>query len=614
MTDSVAFTTRRIGSTTIVALLLLVVAAPAITETVPAGVLAIGTAVAADEPADTSWTIELGGDVAAAPVVDGGTVYVANGSTVTALDPSDGDVHWTHDLDGRITASPVLDTGRVLAADEYGTIVALDAATGDPMWTYEADGAIEGPIAIDSEVAYAADGDGTVHALALDDGRAVWTHDAPRPVTTAGVVVADERVLVADADGVVHAFATDTRERLWTRSVDGNVTSTPAVHNDTVVVADTDGTVAAFTIADGEPRWTATTGLVLEPLAADERHIYVGTRDGTVNALDAETGAQNWSTTVPTDEFMGAAPAVVGDEVLVGTDDGVALGLDGRDGSERWTLEVDGGLVTTPAVGESVFVGDETGRLYARSPGAVALSIDSIERDEDTLRVEFSLENHGDEAVEREVSLDVGDDGADVVRSITADASEAVEATFEHEPIPAEDEPVIVGAGAQRVESTVPSDDDSEGSDDSDDDGGGTHGLTAPSGGGSTSDDGGSGGDAGGSVSDDSTDDDHSEDAHEDPEETGSGGNDRRIPSGSSSGGFGSGSQLDHSQFLPLPSEVEYLHYDELDSDTDDESRATVFIGEDDGLVGQEPLPGFGIAVALLGLAVTILLTRGVTR
>lgn len=608
MTNSVTFTDRRTGSITVAAVLLLVVAVLSVTEPAPAGILAVGATVAADEPSGTTWTTELGGDIAAAPVVDGGTVYVANGSTVTAVDPANGNVDWTHNLDGKITTSPALDDGQVLAAGEYGTVVALDADTGDPAWTYEADGAVEGPIAIDSGVAYAADGDGTVHALALDDGRAVWTHDAPGPVTTAGVVVADDRVLVADAEGVVHAFATDTRESLWTQSVGGNITAAPAVHDDTVVVADTEGTVASFAIADGDPDWTTTTDPVFEPLAADDRHIYVGARDGTVHALDAETGAQNWSTTVPTDEFFGPAPTVVGDEVLVGTDDSVALGLDSRGGSERWTLEVDGRLVTTPAVGESVFVGDETGRLYARSPGTVALSIDSIESDEDTLYVEFSLENHGDEAVEREVSLDVDEDGADVVRSIAVDAGESIEATFEHEPAPAEGEPVIVGAGAQRVESTVPSDDD-EDSDDSDD-GGGSHGLTAPSGG-STSDDGDSGGDADGSVSDDSTGDDHSEDAQEDPEETGSGGNDRRVPSGSSSGGFGSGSQLDHSQFLPLPSDVEYLQYDELDTDTDDGSRATVFIGEDDGLVGQEPLPGFGVVAALLGLSLAFLLVRG---
>lgn len=91
------------------------------------------------------------------------------------------------------------------------------------------------------------------------------------------------------------------------------------------------------------PRRTNTMGKS-QPAVVDGT-LYVGSTDGTVNALDAKTGATRWTydTSVPGDAHSSAVwsgPAVVGDRVYVAGQGGYLYALDRYDGTLVWRNKV----------------------------------------------------------------------------------------------------------------------------------------------------------------------------------------------------------------------------------------------------------------------------------
>jgi outer membrane protein assembly factor BamB len=81
------------------------------------------------------------------------------------------------------------------------------------------------------------------------------------------------------------------------------------------------------------PEWKTLMGDFVEPpLAADGRHIFVATRDGSVRALDPSTGEIAWQA----DGVPGTLAAADG-TVLVRAEDGTVRSLHPRTGAERWT-------------------------------------------------------------------------------------------------------------------------------------------------------------------------------------------------------------------------------------------------------------------------------------
>src|SRR5690606_17770032 len=91
--------------------------------------------------------------------------------------------------------------------------------------------------------------------------------------------------------------------------------------------------------------------LALEP-SSDGMRVYAGARDGTVAALEAETGRVVWS--VDTDLPLSAGPAYGSGLLAVGTSSGQLLLLDAETGEQRWSRAVGSEVLAPPAVTANV--------------------------------------------------------------------------------------------------------------------------------------------------------------------------------------------------------------------------------------------------------------------
>lgn len=162
----------------------------------------------------------------------------------------------------------------------------------------------------------------------------------------------------------------------------------PAIDGDRVFVSDDSGRVLAIDLTSGDTLWDSEVvktgkqgsrlffwrrkateaGLTGGP-GVGAGLVVVGGRNGEVVALDTETGAERWKTTV-TSEVI-ATPLVHSGLVIVRSGDGRTFGLDAADGTRKWVF--DRGLPTLSlrgngspvASGELVFLGYDDGTVIA---------------------------------------------------------------------------------------------------------------------------------------------------------------------------------------------------------------------------------------------------------
>jgi outer membrane protein assembly factor BamB len=151
-----------------------------------------------------------------------------------------------------------------------------------------------------------------------------------------------------------HLYALDVRGLfLWSFETGDNVATRP-------LVLDVSGLDAAG-VSAGEDR--------ASPAGRGRAHALVvfGSEDGTVYALDADSGQERWRTAAAGP--IVSSPIGAGDAIAVGSDDGTVHGLDPATGQERWQYRA-GGAIEAPIV-----AGDD-GRLFVVSRDGTLAAVD----------------------------------------------------------------------------------------------------------------------------------------------------------------------------------------------------------------------------------------------
>jgi len=134
----------------------------------------------------------------------------------------------------------------------------------------------------------------------------------------------------------------------------------------TVYVGADDGTLYAVDAATGEQEWTFTepqSRVRSSPTVMDGT-VYVGSGDGTLYAVDAATGDQEWVSNISISTYIISSPTVVDGTVYVGSgtfDGGTLHAVDAATGDREWAFTEPSNsvwssptVVADPASGESI--------------------------------------------------------------------------------------------------------------------------------------------------------------------------------------------------------------------------------------------------------------------
>lgn len=350
------------------------------------------------------WEASIGtGDkkrqrIIADPVVAEGRVFTMDSDSVVVATSTAGARLWSYDMtperdrSGEAAGGQFAYAGGVLyATTAYGNLVALDASSGEELWLQKLGATGTGAPVVSNGLVYLVAGDSTAWAIEADSGRIRWQIDGlqdqdnvqggPAPALTDGLV------LFAYGSGEVQATFREGGLRLWSAAIVGerrgivaskisDITADPVVSNGQVFVGTHSGRLVALNAGSGARNWTLRMGALAPVWPAGDSIFAVNDLNQLVR-IDASSGEVIWTQNlpgfVPTRRTTRRAaihahhgPILAGGRLLVASDDGFVRAFDPASGEMVQQISVPGGATAAPVVaGGTLYVVSAKGTLHA---------------------------------------------------------------------------------------------------------------------------------------------------------------------------------------------------------------------------------------------------------
>jgi outer membrane protein assembly factor BamB len=290
------------------------------------------------------------------------------GVAATTL-PEKLDVLWRFQAQDAIESTPAIVDGDVYIGasikDEH--LYALNLADGKEKWRYKA-GPQKVPVAVQKGRVYVGNMDGVFHCVDAAKGTKVWSFETPdQAEITSGASFIDDKVLFGCNDESLYCLS-EKGEKLWTFRVQGGpVMATPSIAQNRTFVAGCDSTLHILDATKGRELAAVELGSQIGAAAAlVGDNLYVGTMGGTVLGVDWKKAKVLW-TFEPAMNQQAFYSSVAATEklIIVGGRDRRVHAIDRTTGTEVWSFVTKGAVDSSPVVvGNRVYAGSKDRNLY----------------------------------------------------------------------------------------------------------------------------------------------------------------------------------------------------------------------------------------------------------
>jgi len=238
-------------------------------------------------------------------------------SPVPTKVPTPPEAVWTYMTGAAIWGTPAISDGIVYFGSNDDNLYAVDAQTGSLKWKFLTQGIVRSRPAIVGELVYFASDDGNLYAVEAQSGTQAWRTD------------------------IGNYLMRDKREKLGT-STDplgfDYFQSSPEVVGGKVYIGSLDGNVYALDADTGMIDWTFKTGQKVRatPTLADGV-LYIGSWDESTHALDALSGQMLWNT--PVGGEVQSTALVANGLVYTASRKASVVALDAQTGKKVWEFD-----------------------------------------------------------------------------------------------------------------------------------------------------------------------------------------------------------------------------------------------------------------------------------
>lgn len=280
--------------------------------------------------------------------VDEETIYVSSGEFVRALKLENGNQVWQYpaEADRALTfyAPPVVLDGVVLAGDYQNSVHGLNAKTGSSEWAFsDSEKRFIAPGLLVDDLVLMPSADGKLFAVS-SEGALAWTYDLSSEATWAQPVYDGETLYVASMDHFLYALEVSEAgaRQKWSFDTGGAMVASPALDEDGNLYV---GTMTQDLLAvspTGKELWRFdATGAIWGTPIVHEGQIMFGDLSGNIYALNARSGAVEW--TISVDGPVIGSGALLEDGVAFGVDE-IGVQMVGFNGTKNWSHPVAGEL------------------------------------------------------------------------------------------------------------------------------------------------------------------------------------------------------------------------------------------------------------------------------
>jgi outer membrane protein assembly factor BamB len=257
------------------------------------------------------------------------------------------------------TLAPVDASAQVTSATPAPTVTSppIHTSSFKTLWAFQTEGPVWGTPTVGDDLVFFGSDDDNLYAVAVENSHLKWkfaTQGAVRsqPVIAEGLVyfTSDDGYLYAiDAQDGTQAWRTDIgnfmprdqRDNLGTSSEPTGydyLQSSPVVSYDQVYVGSADGNVYALAADTGKINWTFKTGAKVRATpTVDNSTVYIGSWDEFLYALDALTGQMRWKT--PMGGEVQTTALIDNDRIYCASRKASVVALDAQTGEMSWEYD-----------------------------------------------------------------------------------------------------------------------------------------------------------------------------------------------------------------------------------------------------------------------------------
>lgn len=294
---------------------------------------------------------------------------------------------FTFQTQGVIRSTPAIEGEAIYFGSADGNLYSINKNNGEKNWSFKTNGSVASSPAVAKNLVIFSSRDKNIYAVEKLTGKLVWKYGMGEDIKlpwgfdnyVSSPLVINDEIYIGSGDGNLYKLSFDGN-LIWKYKTQFRIRTTPASNNGVVYFGDTDGTMYALEANSGKLKWSYDTqGKNLNPdefgtdrkaimssPAIAEGKITFGARDGFLYTLEEETGKFLWHYEYPNISWVIGSPAVENNRVYAGTSDGRFFHcLDLTSGKEIWNLFT-GTIVWTSGsiVKDMIYFGDSDGNVY----------------------------------------------------------------------------------------------------------------------------------------------------------------------------------------------------------------------------------------------------------
>ncbi len=284
---------------------------------------------------------------------------------------------WTFQAGDMIESTAAVVDGTAYIGALDGLLYAIDAQTGEKKWTYQATGPIKASPSVDNGVIYFGDGEGVFHAMDINNRQVKWlVHTEGEIISSANFV--GDRVLFGSYDGFLYCLNRENGELIWKFETEGYVHGTPGIWTESenesgdvrnfAIVTGCDSYLRVLNIDDGTQTQQVNLGAYVGASPAIlGNQIYCGTYGSEILGVNLDNGEIAWRYRHPKRRFpFFASAALTEDMVIIGGRDKMVHALSPETGEPLWTYTAKSRIESSAViVGKRAFLGTTRGTLIA---------------------------------------------------------------------------------------------------------------------------------------------------------------------------------------------------------------------------------------------------------
>jgi len=322
------------------------------------------------------WIFSTGSTVTSSPAVAYGMVYFGDhDGRFYALNASSGEIVWIYDTRNYIYSSPAVADG-VVYFGSTSRFYALDAYNGRLIWSFD-DGTCLSPKVINGIVYVQLFNLGFVAFNAIN-GDVLWSNSE---VYSWYPAISEGKVIVHKYSSPYeyHTMALNalTGEIIWDQIITGDQPAATITSNKVIVTSHGnyygihECRIYAFDLSSGRMIWSVSLPWQYVPClytvpSVGYGKIYVPNGiDGKLYAFEEDTGALTWIANIESVGHHLSTPAIADGKVFIGSPNGKVYALNAETGEIVWYYTTGGRVHSSPAVAYGkVYIGSNDGNMY----------------------------------------------------------------------------------------------------------------------------------------------------------------------------------------------------------------------------------------------------------